>query len=153
MFAVLSCTAFPLYDSRAPDHVGNRSVSALVLLENAALAPWPGAAGGVFSKTSALNDDGDATWPWQVIVLITAKAGCRDAILAAFNDNVPHVLAEDGCEAYGAYVDAAGYRPPLASFGPDTLVVLERWTTREALKAHATAGHVPRIPSQGKGLD
>ena len=78
----------------------------------------------------------------QVIVFITAKPGCRDAVLAAFNDNVPRVLAEDGCEAYGAYVDAAGYRPPLASFGPDTLVVLERWTTREALKAHATAAHV-----------
>ena len=42
----------------------------------------------------------------HVLAIITAKAGMRDQILAAFRANVPAVHAEEGCIEYGATVDA-----------------------------------------------
>ena len=44
----------------------------------------------------------------HVLAIITAKAGMRDQILAAFRANVPAVHAEEGCIEYGATVDAEG---------------------------------------------
>ena len=41
----------------------------------------------------------------HVLALITAKPGQREALLAAFQENVPNVLAEDGCIEYQATVD------------------------------------------------
>jgi len=78
----------------------------------------------------------------QVIVVIAAKPGQRDSILKAFNDNVPAVLAEPGCLEYRAHVDADGYRPPIVGFGPDTLVITEKWESRETLRDHSRAPHI-----------
>jgi quinol monooxygenase YgiN len=75
----------------------------------------------------------------HVIAIITAKPGKRDEILGHFRANVPAVRAEKGCIEYGAAVDADG---PFAKFGPDTFVVVEKWESPEALKAHAAAPHM-----------
>jgi len=75
----------------------------------------------------------------HVIAIITAKAGKRDEILGHFRANVPAVRAEKGCIEYGAAVDADG---PFAKFGPDTFVVVEKWESPDALKAHAAAPHM-----------
>ena len=76
----------------------------------------------------------------HVLAVITAKPGMRESILQAFRANVPNVRAEQGCIEYGAAVDAdpAGK----TKFGPDTIVVIEKWESLEALKAHAAAPHM-----------
>lgn len=78
----------------------------------------------------------------HVVAVLTAKPGQRDRVLEAFKANRPAVLAEAGCIEYSATVDAAGMPVSKASFGPDTFVVIEKWETLEALKAHGAAPHM-----------
>jgi len=78
----------------------------------------------------------------HVLAVITAKSGKRDEILTAFRANVPTVQAEDGCIEYGATVDAEGVGALQTPFGDDTFVVVEKWASLDALKAHAAAPHM-----------
>ena len=75
----------------------------------------------------------------HVVAIITAKPGQRDEILAALRANVDTVLAEHGCLEYGPAIDA---ETSPAKFGPDTLVVIEKWSTPDALAAHAASPHM-----------
>lgn len=75
----------------------------------------------------------------HVIAVLTAKPGQREALLALFRANIPAVLAEEGCIEYGPVVDAPGSP---ATFGPDAFVVVEKWASPAALKAHAAAPHM-----------
>jgi quinol monooxygenase YgiN len=88
----------------------------------------------------------------QGIVVITAKPGQRAAILEAFRDNVPAVHAEEGCIEYAALVDVPGYGPPQAPFGDDTFVIVEKWASVAALKAHARAPHMAAYAAKVKDL-
>jgi quinol monooxygenase YgiN len=74
--------------------------------------------------------------------MITAKPGMRERILEAYRGNVDAVRAEAGCLAYEATVDVPGVPSIFASFGDDTFVVVERWQSMEALRAHAVAPHM-----------
>lgn len=85
----------------------------------------------------------------HVIAIITAKPGQRAAVLAAFNANVPAVRAEQGCIEYGAAVDT-GTSP--AKFGEDTFVVVEKWASSEALRAHAASPHMAAYAAKTKDL-
>ena len=76
----------------------------------------------------------------HVVAIITAKPGKRDDILKNFKANVPAVHAEKGCIEYGATIDNDG--GPFAKFGPDTFVVIEKWASLDALKAHAASPHM-----------
>jgi quinol monooxygenase YgiN len=78
----------------------------------------------------------------HVIAVITAKPGKRETILAAFRANVPSVRAEKGCIEYGAAADADPALPVQTKYGPDAFVVIEKWESMEALKAHAAAPHM-----------
>lgn len=78
----------------------------------------------------------------HVIAVITAKPGRRDAVLQAFRDNVPAVRAEAGCIEYGAAIDASPAPRFQTLYGPDTFVVVEKWESMEALKAHGAAPHM-----------
>ena len=73
----------------------------------------------------------------HVLAIITAKSGMREQILEAFHANMPAVHAEKGCVEYGPAVDAEGAGAMQAKFGPDTFVVIEKWESLEALRAHA----------------
>lgn len=75
----------------------------------------------------------------HVIAIITAKPGQREAVLAEFRANMPAVLAEEGCIEYGPAIDAPNSP---ASFGTDSFVVVEKWASPEALKAHAKSPHM-----------
>lgn len=88
----------------------------------------------------------------HVVAVITAQPGQRDAILAAFNDNVPAVKAEDGCIEYGAAVDADGVGGWQARFGDDTFVVVEKWASVDALKAHAQSPHMAEYAAKVKDM-
>ena len=78
----------------------------------------------------------------HVIAIITAKPGMRGAILAAFHANMPAVHAEQGCIEYGPATDAERIGSFQTKFGPDSFVVLEKWDSPEALKAHAASPHM-----------
>ena len=78
----------------------------------------------------------------HVLAVITAKAGKRAEVLAAFNANVPAVRAEKGCIEYGAAVDAEGAPSIQVKYGDDTFVVIEKWASLDALRAHAHAPHM-----------
>ncbi|WP_458093776.1 putative quinol monooxygenase [Roseomonas sp. WA12] len=78
----------------------------------------------------------------HVIAIITTKPGMRDAVLEAFRANMPAVHAEQGCIEYGPAIDAEGAGGIQAPLGPDTFMVVEKWESLDALKAHAAAPHM-----------
>jgi quinol monooxygenase YgiN len=88
----------------------------------------------------------------HVIAVITAKPGKRDAVLEAFRANVPAVRAEKGCIEYGAATDADPALPVQAKYGPDTFVVIEKWESLDALKAHGAAPHMKAYGEKTRDL-
>jgi quinol monooxygenase YgiN len=88
----------------------------------------------------------------HVLAVITAKPGQREKILEAFRANVPAVRAEDGCIEYGAAVDADDVGKFQTTFGPDTFVVVEKWASVDALKAHAAAPHMAAYAAKTKDM-
>ena len=88
----------------------------------------------------------------HVLAIITAKPGMRDRILEAFRANVAAVCAEDGCLGYEAAVDIDPTGPGFAQFGADTFVVVEKWASIEALRAHAVAPHMKAYAASVKEL-
>ena len=88
----------------------------------------------------------------HVIAVITAKPGQRESILTPFRANVPAVRAEQGCIEYGAAVDADPALPFQAKWGPDTFLVVEKWESMDALKAHAAAPHMAAYGAKTKEL-
>ena len=88
----------------------------------------------------------------HVIAVITAKPGQREAVLTHFRANVPAVRAEKGCIEYGAAVDADPALPIQAKWGPDTFVVVEKWESMDALKAHGAAPHMAAYGAKTREL-
>jgi quinol monooxygenase YgiN len=85
----------------------------------------------------------------HVLAIITTKPGMRAKVLEFFHANMPAVHAENGCIEYGAVVDADF---PGAKFGDDTFVVIEKWESPEALKAHAASPHMAAYGAKTKDL-
>ncbi len=88
----------------------------------------------------------------HVIAVITAKPGQREAILEAARANMPAVHAEKGCIEYGPAVDADGLGSFQTKLGPDTFMVIEKWESVEALKAHSAAPHMAAYAAKVKDL-
>ena len=78
----------------------------------------------------------------HVLAFITTKRGLRDEVLSIFRANMPAVHAEKGCIEYGPAVDAEGMGGFQTALGPDSFVVIEKWESLDALKAHAAAPHM-----------
>lgn len=88
----------------------------------------------------------------HVLAIITTKPGQRADVLKAFNANVPAVHAEKGCIEYGAAIDADGLGGFQTKFGPDTFVVVEKWESIDALRAHSTAPHMAAYAAKVKDM-
>jgi quinol monooxygenase YgiN len=88
----------------------------------------------------------------HVVAIITAKPGMREAILEAFRANMPAVHAEQGCIEYGPAIDAEGAGGMQAKFGPDTFVVLEKWESLDALRAHAASPHMAAYAARTRDM-
>jgi quinol monooxygenase YgiN len=88
----------------------------------------------------------------HVIAVITAKPGQREAILEAARANMPAVHAEQGCIEYGPAVDTDGLGSFQTKLGPDTFMVIEKWESVEALKAHSAAPHMAAYGAKVKDL-
>lgn len=78
----------------------------------------------------------------HVVAIITTKPGMRAKVLEAFRANMPAVHAEVGCIEYVPTVDADGLGSFQAKLGPDSFVVVEKWSSVDTLKAHAAAPHM-----------
>ena len=89
---------------------------------------------------------------FHVLAFITAKPGKHDQVLAAFNDNVPAVLAEDGCIEYGAATDAGGVGAIQTPVGDNSFVVIEKWASVDALKAHGASPHMAAYAAKVKDM-
>lgn len=88
----------------------------------------------------------------HVIATIEVKPGQRDALLAEFHRIVPLVRAEVGCLEYGPAVDVAS---GLAVQGPpreNIVIVIEKWESLAALKAHTQAPHMADYRMRVKDL-
>jgi quinol monooxygenase YgiN len=88
----------------------------------------------------------------HVLAMITAKPGKRDAILEIFRANMPAVHAEKGCIEYGPAIDTEGMGGFQTKLGPDSFVVVEKWESIEALKAHAAAPHMAAYAAKTKEM-
>lgn len=77
----------------------------------------------------------------HVIASIRVKEGALDEYVELFKENVPNVLAEDGCVQYSPCVDAeTGWKTQ--GLDPQRMTVVEQWESMEALQAHARAPHM-----------
>ena len=63
--------------------------------------------------------------PVIVVATIKPKPEYRDDVIAAMKSTIEQVHDEDGCELYALHA------------GDDRLVMIERWTSPEALQAHS----------------
>jgi len=88
----------------------------------------------------------------HVVAVITAKPGRRAELLEAFQANVPNVHAEEGCIEYVATVDAEDAGSVQTRFGEDSFVVIEKWASLDALKAHAAAPHMAAYAARTKDM-
>lgn len=88
----------------------------------------------------------------HVIAIITAKPGQRDSVLEHFRANVPAVHAEQGCLGYEPVVDAEHAGAMQTPIGPDAFMVVEKWESLDALKAHAAAPHMAAYGAKVKDM-
>jgi quinol monooxygenase YgiN len=88
----------------------------------------------------------------HVVAVVTAKPGKRAEILTHFRANAPACRAEKGCIEYGPAVDAENALAFQTKYGPDTFLVIEKWESMEALKAHAAAPHMAAYAAKVKEM-
>ncbi len=88
----------------------------------------------------------------HVIAKVETVAGQRAKFLEEFHKLVPQVLAEDGCVEYGPTIDAETEIPAQLKAGDNTAVIIERWETLDALKAHLVADHMTAYRERVKDL-
>ena len=78
----------------------------------------------------------------HVIATIEVKPGKRDAFLAEFKRIVPLVHAEAGCIEYGPTIDIASGISVQGPLREGVVVIIEKWASLAALKAHTQAAHM-----------
>ena len=88
----------------------------------------------------------------HVIATIEVTPGRRDAFLAEFHRLVPLVRAEAGCQEYGPAVDLPADIATQAPPRPDVVIVVEKWDSLDALKAHLAAPHMTEYRGRVKDL-
>lgn len=88
----------------------------------------------------------------HVAAIITAKPGQRSAILELFKANVPAVHAEDGCIEYAPVIDTPSAGSIQTKLGDDSFMVVEKWESAEALKAHAASPHMAAYAAKTKEM-
>ncbi len=87
----------------------------------------------------------------NVLATIKLKTGVRADFLQQFNDNVPAVLAEDGCLEYFPAVDVeSGF--DIQEKDENSVTVIEKWLSMEALHAHLAAPHMATYREQVQDL-
>ncbi|MGV8058542.1 MAG: putative quinol monooxygenase [Smithellaceae bacterium] len=87
-----------------------------------------------------------------VIATVNLNEGKRDAYLAELQKIIPDVRKEDGNIEYVAYIDFASGVSVLPPVRPDTVTIIEKWGSMDALKKHMTAPHMASYAKATKGI-
>jgi len=80
--------------------------------------------------------------PISVVAVLRAKPGRGVDVIESFREVAPLVHREPGCELYAAHLQQEG----------DTIVMVERWTTRADLDAHAGGAALARLNELNRDL-
>ncbi len=87
----------------------------------------------------------------SVIAEISVKADCVPEFLKAFKAVVPIVRAENGCIEYFPSVDIDAQLPAQKLDG-NRVVIIEKWDSLDALRAHLQAPHMATYREQVKDM-
>jgi quinol monooxygenase YgiN len=87
----------------------------------------------------------------HVLASIQIKPGNKAAFLAVFKANIPAVIAENGCIEYRPTVDVETGLPP-QQLEPDTVVIIEKWSSVDALRKHLATPHMAAYREKVKDL-
>ncbi|MBN1393795.1 MAG: antibiotic biosynthesis monooxygenase [Pirellulales bacterium] len=77
-----------------------------------------------------------------VLATIEVAAGRRDELLELLRDIVPKVRAEQGCIEYGPMIDVPSGLEAQNPPQENSLVIVEKWESLDALKAHLKTIHM-----------
>lgn len=77
-----------------------------------------------------------------VLATIEVAEGRRDEFLHVFRQLVPKVRAEVGCIEYGPMIDLPTSLPAQPPIRHNTVVIVEKWESVEALETHLMAPHM-----------
>jgi quinol monooxygenase YgiN len=88
----------------------------------------------------------------HVIATITLSPGSRPIVITEFNRITPLVRAEDGCIEYQPTIDTAASMNNQEPPREDVLIVIEKWASLDALRAHSNAAHMAAYRERVKGL-
>lgn len=88
----------------------------------------------------------------HVIAIFTTKPGLRAKVLAEIEAITNLVRAENGCLEYQTTIDSAESGDSHSKFGADTFVVVEKWSSMDALRTHANAAHMAAYGARVKGM-
>jgi len=88
----------------------------------------------------------------HVLATIELAEGKRPEFLSKFDKVVPSVRAEKGCIEYGPAIDIFSGIPVQAPVRENTVVIVEKWSDIEALKAHLVAPHMKPYREAVKGI-
>jgi quinol monooxygenase YgiN len=78
----------------------------------------------------------------HVLATIRLNPGTRDAFLREFQRLIPFVRQEQGCIEYGPAIDLTTGNAMQELVGEDAVIVVEKWASVDALKAHSQAPHM-----------
>lgn len=87
----------------------------------------------------------------RVIATAKVKPGKRSEFLEILNANVPNVQNENGCLEYVAVTD---FESGLENQSSDEneVLILEKWESLDALKAHLKTPHMEDFRNQAKDV-
>jgi quinol monooxygenase YgiN len=78
----------------------------------------------------------------SVLATVELQAGCREEFLAEFRKVVPLVRQEAGCIEYFPAIDLETGLAAQPALRPDVVMVIEKWSDLDALRAHLVAAHM-----------
>ena len=87
----------------------------------------------------------------HVIASIQVKSGNLPRFLEILRGNVPAVKAETGCLEYLPTRDIESGLPP-QRLEPDTVVLIEKWTSLDALRSHLASPHMAAYREKTKEM-
>ena len=87
-----------------------------------------------------------------VIASSELEEGKKDEFLAIVKENVPKVLAEDGCIMYVPNVDFDSGLSAQKAVRPNVVTFIEGWESMAHLKAHLESAHMNEFRKKVAGM-
>jgi quinol monooxygenase YgiN len=88
----------------------------------------------------------------HVLATVDLENGKLTEFLTEFGKVLPAVRAETGCIEYGPAIDVPSGIPIQSPVRENTVVIVEKWSDIDALKAHLIAPHMKTYREAVKGI-